>query len=146
VYVESESRRIGLVQMPDALLSTMRAGKCVTLITPTAERVTLLKTEYAHFLAAPALFSERLRALTELQGKATIARWSAMAATGDWDVLIAELLEKHYDPTYTRSLERNFPVSRDAMKIEACDTSEIGFRALARELRAMAETSEAVAG
>ena len=146
VYVESESRRIGLVQMPDALLSSMRAGRCVTLVTPMTQRVTLLKEEYAHYLISPELFSNRLRALTELQGKATIARWSAMAAAGDWDVLIAELLEKHYDPTYTRSLERNFPMSRDAMKIEARDTSESGFCALAREMRTKIETFEAVAG
>jgi tRNA 2-selenouridine synthase len=115
-------------------------------MTPMAQRVTLLKQEYAHYLASPALFSERLRALTELQGKAAIARWSAMAAAGDWDALIAELLERHYDPAYTRSLERNFPVSRDAMKIEAGDTSVSGFGALARELRTMVETFEAVAG
>jgi tRNA 2-selenouridine synthase len=146
VYVESESRRIGMVQMPDALLLRMRAGRGIHLVTSMERRVALLKQEYAHFIAAPALFSDRLRALTELRGKATIARWNGMAAAGHWDALIAELLETHYDPSYGRSLEQNFPAARDAMTLEASDTTAAGFGALARELRARVETEEAIPG
>jgi len=142
VYVESESRRIGLLQMPDELLLRMRASRGVRLVTPMAQRVALLKQEYAHYLAAPALLSDRLRALTELRGKATIARWSGMAAAGDWDSLITELLETHYDPTYARSLEQNFPADRHTLMVEAGDTSAGGFGVLARELRAQVETEE----
>ena len=112
VFVESESRRIGSVQMPDALLAQMRAGRALTLVTPIAQRVALLKDEYAHFLAAPAQLGACLQPLTELHGKATIARWQAMASAGDWDGLVAALLEAHYDPMYARSLERNFPSAR----------------------------------
>jgi tRNA 2-selenouridine synthase len=144
VYVESESRRIGLLQMPDALLLSMRGGRGIRLVTPMDQRVALLKQEYAHFVATPALFSDRLQALTELRGKATISRWSEMAAEGGWDALIAELLETHYDPTYERSLERNFPAARDAVRLEAGDTTEIGFNKLARELRTRVETEEAI--
>jgi tRNA 2-selenouridine synthase len=53
VYVESESRRIGAVQMPDALLARMRAGSAVTLNAPLAQRVALLKEEYALPQRAP---------------------------------------------------------------------------------------------
>jgi len=144
VYVESESRRIGLLQMPDALLLRMRGGRGIHLVTSMAQRVALLKQEYAHFVAAPAMFSDRIRALTELRGKATIARWSEMAAAGDWDALIAELLETHYDPTYARSLEQNFPAARDAVKLEASDSTASGFGTLARVLRARVETEETV--
>jgi tRNA 2-selenouridine synthase len=146
VYVESESRRIGLLQMPDELLLRMRGGRGIRLVTSMEQRVALLKDEYAHFLAAPSLFSDRLRALTELRGKATIARWSDMAAAGDWDALIAELLETHYDPTYARSLEQNFPAIRNAMTLEASDTTGSGFSALARKLRAQVEIEETVPG
>ena len=144
VYVESESRRIGALQMADALLARMRSGRGVTLTTALPLRVALLKEEYAHFLAAPSLLAERLRALTELRGKATIASWSAMAAAGDWDALVSELLERHYDPTYARSLERNFPGGPGAMGIEAGDISSQGFTTLARDLLARVEAREAV--
>ena len=142
VYAESESRRIGSVQMPDALLSRMRAGRTVSLVTPVDQRVALLKEEYAHYLDRPPLLVSRLEALTELRGREAIGRWSAMAAAGDWDTLIAELLEVHYDPTYGRSLERNFPEGAEAVTVEVSDVSRSGFAALARELRSRLEAAE----
>ena len=50
VYVESESKRIGTIQVPDALLAAMRAAPCIRLDTPAPLRVALLKDEYAHYL------------------------------------------------------------------------------------------------
>ena len=146
VYVESESRRIGSVQMPDALLARMRDGRVVSLESPLAQRVALLKEEYAHFLVAPGLLADRLQRLTELHGKAVTARWSAMASAGDWDALIGELLAAHYDPIYARSLERNFPAARQALRVAAEDLSGAGLAALAGEVRAAIESGEAIAG
>jgi tRNA 2-selenouridine synthase len=137
VFVESESRRIGSVQMPDALLLQMRIGRALTLVTPLEQRVALLKEEYAHFLSAPASLGACLEPLVELHGKAAIARWEAMAAAADWDQLVAELLETHYDPMYARSLARNFPSSRESLVIEAPDVSANAFATLASEVRAM---------
>jgi tRNA 2-selenouridine synthase len=146
VYVESESRRIGALQMPEPLVARMREGRRVTVVTPLAERVALLKQEYAHYFAAPEELTERLEALTELRGKATIARWKAMASACDWDALVAELLEQHYDPTYARALERNFPREEDALTLELQRASHAELAALARGLRELVETGAAVAG
>jgi tRNA 2-selenouridine synthase len=145
VFVESESRRIGGVQMPDALLAQMRRGRVLTLVTPLAQRVALLKDEYAHFLAEPAWLGACLQPLTALHGKVAIARWDAMATAGDWDGLVAALLEAHYDPLYARSLERNFPSARDGSVVEAADVSPETFAALADEVRARFDSTEAVA-
>jgi tRNA 2-selenouridine synthase len=144
VFVESESRRIGSVQMPDALLGEMRVGRVLTLRTPREHRVALLKDEYAHFLADPALLGTCLKPLTALHGKATLARWEAMAAAGDWDPLVAELLDAHYDPTYARSLERNFPAAQTPRVVEAREVTPAAFAALAREVRALFEADEPV--
>jgi len=145
VYVESESRRIGSVQMPDALLAQMRIGRGLTLVTPLEQRVALLKEEYAHFLSAAASLGACLEPLVELHGKAVIARWGAMAAAADWDPLVAELLETHYDPMYARSLARNFPSSRESLVIEARDVSADTFATLAGEVRAMIDAAETIA-
>jgi tRNA 2-selenouridine synthase len=144
VFVESESRRIGTLQLPDALLSRMREGRSLTLLTPLAQRVALLKEEYAHFVADPARLCERLRPLAPLHGKATLARWAALAARNDWDALIGELLEQHYDPTYARSLERNFPAAGRAPTIAVHDVSRAGFAHLARDVLAGIDESSAV--
>ena len=145
VFVESESRRIGGVQMPDALLAQMRSARVLRLVTPLPQRVALLKDEYAHFLDAPAQLAACLQPLTERYGKASIARWQTMAASGDWDGLVAALLEAHYDPLYAVSLERNFPSSRDACVVEAHAVSTEAFAALAGEVRATLDLAAEVA-
>jgi len=134
VYVESESRRIGTVQLPDALLTAMRAASCIVLDTPAALRVTLLKEEYAHFLADPALLKARLSRLLQLQGRKTLDRWAAAAAAGDWNALVGELLARHYDPMYTLSIANNFPNVVTAIVRSPADVTESAFRALAREI------------
>jgi len=144
VYVESESRKIGDVQLPDALLAHMRTSPCVRVETPTPLRVALLKDEYAHFLTAFDALSNRLARLSPLYGKKTVERWNAMATSGDYDALIAELLSLHYDPTYTRSIARNFPRHADAAIAEVSDISPAGFRALARDVLARTSENEAI--
>jgi tRNA 2-selenouridine synthase len=134
VFVECESRKIGNLQLPDALLTTMRASSCVRLDTPASLRVAMLKTEYAHFIDGPTGFVERLTHLTPVYGKKTIERWREAATRRDADALVAELLERHYDPMYTRSLAQNFPRAATALVVHANDASEANFRALARDV------------
>jgi len=136
VYVESESKRIGAVQLPEALLAAMRAAECVRLELPRPKRIELLKGEYAHFLADHAALAARLQHLAPLHGKSTIERWADAARAGDWDTLVGELLDRHYDPLYARSIDRNFPRIADAIGIAPAAVSGAAFRALARELGA----------
>ena len=134
VYVESESRKIGSLQVPEVLLVAMRDAECIRVDTPTALRVELLKDEYAHFLADPTTLAQRLLLLTPLHGRATIARWTAAAAAGAWDEVVAELLTRHYDPTYARAIERNFARLATARRIEPGGVAHADFRALAQRL------------
>ena len=134
VYVESESRKIGTVQLPDALLAAMRAAECVRVVLPRALRIELLKGEYAHFLADHEALSARLVRLVPLHGKKTIGRWIDAAKAGNWDELVGELLALHYDPMYQRSMHRNFPRSEEAIDVAPSALTDTAFQALAREL------------
>ncbi len=136
VYVESESRKIGTVQVPDAVLDTMRAAACVRVETPQPLRVALLKEDYAHYLSDPSLFADNLSPLVPVHGRKTIERWVAAAARGDFDTLIEELLSLHYDPTYGRSMQRNFPRHGEALRVTPNAIDVQAFRTLARELDA----------
>jgi len=134
VYVESESKRIGTVQVPDALLAAMRTADCVRIDTPTPLRIALLKDEYAHYLADPATLASRPALLVPLHGHKTIERWNEAAAAGDWDTLVGELLARHYDPAYTRAIARNFPRYSDALVVAPSALDADALRALARSL------------
>lgn len=144
VFVESESRRVGALQLPDALLARMRQGRALTLRTTLAQRVALLRQDYAHFIADAAALEERLRPLTPLHGKVALARWTALAAAGDWDTLVGELLERHYDPAYARSLDANFSSARHGLDVDVPGASHAGFDALAREVLSRIECTEAL--
>jgi tRNA 2-selenouridine synthase len=134
VYVESESRKIGALQVPEALLVAMRTAACIRVATPRAMRIALLKEEYAHFIRDPALLHERLRPLVPLLGHKVIESWQAAASAGDFDTLVGDLLDRHYDPVYGRSIERNFPNAPQARNVVPQDISMPAFRTLARAL------------
>ncbi len=134
VFVESESRKIGDLQVPEALLATMRGSSCVRLDTATPLRVAMLKAEYAHFIAAPDELAARLAHLAPVHGKKVLERWRDAAARGEFDALVAELLERHYDPMYAQSIARNFPRAGEALVARADDVSDAAFRALARDV------------
>ena len=135
VYVESESKRIGTLQVPESLLAAMRSAACIQVALSRPRRIELLKAEYAHFLADAEALAVPLQRLVPLHGKKTVERWTEAANAGDWDMLVAELLELHYDPMYTRSIGRNFPRIAEALEV-APSATDGDFRALARDLDA----------
>ena len=134
IHVESESRKIGSVQVPDALLAAMRAAPCVRVELALGDRVALLKDEYAHFLADPDALAARLSHLKPLHGGATIDRWGELARSGAFDALVAELLETHYDPTYTRAMARNYAGFSAAPRASPADIAMPAWRTVARTL------------
>ncbi len=134
VFVESESKRIGALQVPDELMSAMRESECVRVETAIATRVQLLQEQYAHFVADPAVLGRQLDCLMQLHGRAAIESWKELAQRREWDVLVRELLERHYDPAYTRSIASHYlhMVQARTVKIAACD--DASFAAAARAL------------
>ena len=109
VYVESESRKIGQLQVPVALLDRMRSqGRVVMLTMPDDARVQLLVEEYGFFAQQVERFCGHLDSLVELRGRDTVKHWQALARNGDWAEVFGELMLRHYDPMYLRSMQRNY--------------------------------------
>ena len=109
VYVEGESRKIGQLQVPEALIERMRASECLLLQVGIETRIALLLDEYRHFFADPAALGVQLDCLAGLHGRDKVGEWKGLAAAGDWHSLVARLLEDHYDAAYLRSAAQNFP-------------------------------------
>ena len=136
VFVEAESRRIGRLQVPDALLETMRAGPCLRIEASDTARIAFLIGDYDYFLADPASLKEKLDCLHELQSNETLAHWKSLADARDWPALVGELLEKHYDPLYRRSQGRNYLHFAEAPRFSTDDLSPAGLQELARRILA----------
>lgn len=117
VFVESESKKVGNLRIPDAIIESMRASPCIALELPLTQRVALLMDDYAHFVSEPEALNVRLDCLLSLHGKSKIEEWKQLANQGEMAILVAQLLEKHYDPAYLRSIDKNFPQSPDALRI-----------------------------
>ena len=134
VYVEAESRKIGSIHLPDALLETMRAGTCINIEATVEARVEFLLRDYDYFLKAPDWFNSRLDVLNKLQSRETIQRWQGYASNGQWRELVIALLELHYDPLYRRSQNRNFTEFNTSENFSTSDLTPAGIERLARQI------------
>jgi len=108
VYVESESKKIGDLRVPAALMDRIRSAQCVQVQLPTNDRVKLLIEDYPHLVSDTELLVSQLSHLTQLHSKEKIHRWQSLAETGEIAALVETLLVEHYDPAYLRSIEKNF--------------------------------------
>ena len=129
VYVEAESKKIGQLQVPGALLDCMRASSCVLIEAPLAERVDFLVREYEHFLGDPRELKAKLDCLADLHSKETLARWMQQIEQRHWSSLVADLLENHYDPAYRRATLKNF---KELAQAQVLRPAKLDATALAR--------------
>ena len=134
VFVESESRTVGRLRLPEALLERVRAAPCIVVEMPLEARVQLLMEDYAHHVTDTEGLCERLQVLREARGNAIVDRWQAAARAGHIVEVVHDLLTEHYDPIYLRSMARNFHHFEGAPVAHAADGSPPTLRTLARSL------------
>jgi tRNA 2-selenouridine synthase len=134
VFIESESRTIGKLRVPEALLLRMRAAPCVEVRLPLQERVAFLMREYAHFVHDSASLGERLNALRDVQGAKVVQAWQAALQAGQLEQVVQELLTQHYDPVYGQSMQRHFAGLAQARVVALDDTSPASLQEAAHGL------------
>ena len=134
VFVEAESRKIGNLHVPEALIERIRQGDCVTVDATVEARVSFLLKDYDYFLSRPELLVSRLDVLRSQQSRETIERWHEQVKSGDWPTLVRELLEIHYDPLYRRSQNSNFTGLQHPESFATDDLSPAGISRLAHAI------------
>lgn len=134
VFVESESKKVGNVAVPTALIEAMRAAPCLNLVLPDTERVALLMEDYDFFVRDTESFCERLDALTEIRGKIVVESWKTQVRASQIEPVVQELLTLHYDPVYVQSMRRNFAQYTQAHDLRPKDRSAQAMQALANEM------------
>ncbi|RDU98712.1 tRNA 2-selenouridine(34) synthase MnmH [Trinickia dinghuensis] len=108
VFIEAESRTIGRVALPDALLGAMHRSRCVSVQATESERIAFLLDDYAHLFEKPDAFKGQLRKLVGLHSHERVARWCSLIDANERAELFGELIALHYDPAYARSSKGHF--------------------------------------
>ncbi len=139
VFVESESKKIGRLQVPDALISQMHAqGQVLRVEMPDQARVQLLLEDYGFFADDVEGFCRLLDGLVALRGKDTVARWQAQARSGDWAQVFADMMLQHYDPLYNRSMDRHYADYAQARPVLLADGGPAALASTAQAVLATA--------
>ena len=134
VYIESESKKVGNVTIPEGLIDAMRRSPCLQIDLAEDERVALLLEDYEFFVHDIEFFCARLEALTQARGKETVQDWQVRSRSGDVASVVRELLVKHYDPVYLQSMRRNFDHYPQATILQPRDHSAEAMADTARDL------------
>ncbi|TRZ90648.1 MAG: tRNA 2-selenouridine(34) synthase MnmH, partial [Rhodocyclaceae bacterium] len=138
VFVEAESRKIGRLQLPDALLEAIRRAPGLRIEASLPARVEFLLRDYDYAVADPAWLMERLAQLKGLQSKETLERWRSLIAARSFPALVEELLTLHYDPLYQRSQASNYNSFEAASRYAADRLDAAALNQLAVEILATA--------
>ena len=141
VFVESESKKIGELRVPEPLIERMRASPCVWLDLPIEARVALLSDEYDFFVRDVDAFCARLDALRALRGNAVVDAWQEQARSGRTAAVVRDLLDAHYDPIYLQSMRRNFTGVAAPLLALHWDGSDAALASAAAEAAALAHVA-----
>jgi tRNA 2-selenouridine synthase len=137
IFIESESKKVGNVSVPTALVEAMRQSPCLDLQLPDEERVALLMEDYDYLVKDIAYFCDRLEVLIALKGRAVVEGWQAQARSGQLAPVVQDLLTQHYDPAYLQSMQRNFVQFSDSKAIAPNNRSTGAMADLARQILAI---------
>lgn len=134
VWTESESKKIGAVELPGALLDALHAGELFNVTAPMAERVRLWREDYSHFESDPSSLLERLQYLRPLIGGEEFDQWQDLAHQRRMPELFERLMTAHYDPAYNRSLAKNYETYARARSVALRELDPASLRRVAAEL------------
>ncbi len=118
VWVESESNKIGQVHLPPSLWQKMKQASCIEIQLPLDARVQFLLTAYPHLVDNPEILKAKLQLLKPRYGKDKINHWERLIDKGLWTEFVQDLLQFHYDPSYSQSIERDFAKVDRVLSIE----------------------------
>ncbi len=135
VFVESESKKIGALQLPEALIARMHdQGRVLRVEMPDAARLQLLLQEYGYFADEAERFCSLLEGLVALRGREAVSHWQTLARSGDWAGVFELMMQKHYDPLYLRSMDIHYAGYAGAQQVALVDAEPAALRTAARGL------------
>lgn len=125
VWVEAESNKIGSLHLPKIIWQKMKQANCIEINLSIEARISQLLQEYPYLTTHPEFLKQKLLRLKSKQGWDRINKWFHLIDTCEWEVLIKELLQYHYDPSYTQSLGKTYSHIKQLIKLVDLSTTSI---------------------
>jgi tRNA 2-selenouridine synthase len=135
VWLESESKRLGRLWLPEPLWQAMLRATVHEVCVPAPARAAFLITEYPHFVNDPSGLLTKLQTLKESCGGPQLLAWQEMVHAGRWHEFVVSLLDRHYDPVYRRCRDFPAPVSHHEMTVVSGESLHRIAAALAAAVR-----------
>ena len=132
ILVEAESSRIGACHLPRPLWQRMREAPHIRIEADIKTRIKFLKRDYAHILKEPSAIDNLIEGMATRYSKSVRENWQKLKAAGDWDNLIAALINDHYDPTYSHA--SSLHKGKSLGEIHANSLTENDFASLAKQV------------
>ena len=132
VWVESESKKIGRIQLPLALHEAMHHSPVFLLDAPIEERVRLWREDYAHFEKDLNGMLDNMSRVVEIVGSKLFARWRELATEGNAPELFRSMIADYYDRLYKSSLNKNYRHLQAATPVPLTSLAMEDLRATAR--------------
>ncbi|QXM06090.1 tRNA 2-selenouridine(34) synthase MnmH [Crassaminicella indica] len=121
IFVESESKRIGSVQVPESIYRRMVNGYHILIKTTFENRIEVILKDYANYLGInDSKIIASLNHLRKRLGNKAVNDLIDKVEQKDYTYVIKYLMEHYYDPLYNYSIQKykNYDLVVDYEKIE----------------------------
>ena len=126
-FIESESKKIGKLSIPDILLKKIRNSPCIQIEIPIDSRVENIKENYKYFINNPNELLTRLEKIKQYIGLENLNNWIKLINHYEWDTFIEQMITSYYDPLYNKSLNQNYRVDFKIQSSENTFKENINF-------------------
>ena len=132
-YIESESSRIGSLQIPASLWALMKDSPVIEIDVPINERADYLIKEYKHFIHDQKLLILKLSKVKHLISQKLYDHWLKLISDEKYKDFVLSILENHYDRAYSNSRKKTYTQeTENTYQVEKVSKSE--FTRLAKTL------------
>jgi tRNA 2-selenouridine synthase len=125
IYVESESSRIGDIQLPTDIWKQIVAAPMISITTPIAARAYYLLTGYKSLTTDLSDLNKLITGMTQRHGKERTGIWQELIQAEKWHDLAENLLESHYDPAYDKSTQKHDRSVLAEITQDNCETKSV---------------------
>ena len=117
LLTEGESLHIGRLMVPKRFHQAMQEQTSLWLTASLTTRTNIILEEYPALDQLREQFAKPINALKERLGKEVVRELTALLASGQWELLVRELMVRYYDPLYLHTL----PEKRVEIALEPFD-------------------------